>query len=509
MFFRKLSSLRPLARLLLLLVICLVPLFAATITSAINAARAAGGTINGLSVYVGYAEDKEINNPLPGTFPIPWAGASNTIFLGSPIVGQSACGALTLCYDTGAIRLDNTSTSNITINSVSVDIHSSIPGGKVFNLWGSFTVPAGKSVILAGNPPTDDPPYDNFDTSSYPANNCTPIKVSPTVTITVGGVPTTYVDLGHILDTEGVDLGSCKPPHNESIQWHAIGAGGKSAATLALNPASTIVSIDQQATVTALLLDGSNNVIPDATVNFSVVSGPNAGQTGSAVTNAAGQASFTYKDTSAGIDIVVASITSISTLLSNQISVLWQNASTGPWEHIDIGSPPLAGSDSLDNGIWTIAGSGADIGGHADQFHFVLQPLPADGGIRAQVLTQTNTNSSAKAGVMLRQSANAGAPFYAFVATPQKGISIIYRLTQGASTHTLLILTGTAPVYLQVQRTGTTYTASISSNGVTWTPILGSSITLGSPGTWLAGLAVTSHSTTKISTAMFEAVSTP
>ncbi len=139
-------------------------------------------------MYVGYAEDKEINNPVPGTFPIPWDGAPNTIFLGSPIVGQAACGTLPSCYDAGAIRLDNTGTSDITIGNVSVDIHSSIPGGKVFSLWGSFTVPAGKSVILTENPANDDPGYDNFDTSSYPANNCVKITTSPTVTITIGGV---------------------------------------------------------------------------------------------------------------------------------------------------------------------------------------------------------------------------------------------------------------------------------------------------------------------------------
>jgi hypothetical protein len=50
------------------------------------------------------------------------------------------------------------------------------------------------SVILTENPPTSNPSYDNFDTSSYPNNNCTPLTVAPTVTITVGGVATTLAD---------------------------------------------------------------------------------------------------------------------------------------------------------------------------------------------------------------------------------------------------------------------------------------------------------------------------
>src|SRR5260221_20234 len=88
-------------------------------------AHAVVGTISGLSVSVGYAEDKETNNPNPAAFPVPWSGAPNTIFLGGPVVGQTACGTLPLCYDAGAIRLDNSSSSDITINSVSADIHSS------------------------------------------------------------------------------------------------------------------------------------------------------------------------------------------------------------------------------------------------------------------------------------------------------------------------------------------------------------------------------------------------
>src|SRR5438270_149386 len=83
---------------------------------------------------------------------------------GGTVPGQTACGSLTTCYDAGAIRLDNPTSSPVTIGRVSVDNHSSITGGKVYNdLWGSFTVDPGKSVILTENPPTSNPTYDNFD----------------------------------------------------------------------------------------------------------------------------------------------------------------------------------------------------------------------------------------------------------------------------------------------------------------------------------------------------------
>jgi hypothetical protein len=494
-----------------ILVLCLMLALCITIASNGKSTKAASG-ISGLSVSVGYAEDKHQSSLNPGAFPVPWSGSPNTIFLGNPVFGSSPCGSLPHCYDGGAIRLDNTGSSDISVDGVSVDDHSSIPGGKVFNLWGSFTVPVGQSVILAGNPPNNDPSYDNFDTSGAPKGNCTPITVAPTVTITVGGVPATLVDSTHVLDTNGVDTESCSVQQNESIQWRHIGAPGVKTGTLTLSPATTTLAVGQQITENAVLLDGGGNSLPNATVNFTVTSGPDAGQTGSAPTDNTGQASFTYTGAAPGTDIVVASITTAYTVgpfLSNQTSVLWTSDGTAGWSGADIGSPALTGSDSLSNGIWTVSGSGTDIGGKADQFHFVWLPLISDGGISAQVLTQTNTNSRARAGVMLRQSTDPSAPFYAVVVTPQSGIVVLDRTKQGGSVSTVTSIAGVAPVYLQVQRTGITYTAYTSSDGVTWTSIPGSSVTLGPPGTWLAGMAVTSHTVSKVGTATFGAVIAP
>ena len=504
---------RSLFRFVLIFIICLVLFLTVTITRTVPTSHAKRGT-SSLSVSVGYAEDKNQSSLDPAAFPVPWSGSPNTIFLGNPVYGSSQCGTLPYCYDAGAIRLDNTGSSDVTVHNVSVDDHSSLPGGAIFSLWGSFTVPAGKSVILTENPPGNNPSYDNFDTSGFPKGNCTPLTVAPTVTIAMGGAPTTLVDSTHVLDTNGIDTESCSVQRNESIQWRQIGTAGVKTATMTLSPATTTQLVGQQVTETATLLDGGGNGLANATVNFTVTSGPNAGQSSSAFTDNTGQASFTYTDTAPGTDIVVASVTTAYTVgpfLTNQTSVLWTNDTTQVWSGADIGNPPLAGSDSLSNGIWTVAGEGTDIGGTADQFHFVWQSLVSDGGISAQVLSQTNTNVSARAGVMLRQSTDPSAPFYAVVVTPGKGIYVLRRSTQGGGVSTVVNLAGTVPVYLQVQRSGATYTAFTSSDGVTWTSIPGSSVTLGPTGTWLAGMAVTSHTSTTptLSTATFGSVSTP
>jgi len=70
-------------------------------------------------------------------------------------------------------------------------------------------------------------------------------------------------------------------------------------------------------------------------------------------------------------------------------------------------------------------------------------------------------------------------------------------------------LAGTAaasPVYVQVARAGTTYTACTSGDGMTWSPLAGSSVVMTMTGTALGGLAVAANSTSALSTAQFDAV---
>src|SRR3954447_14617094 len=51
------------------------------------------------------------------------------------------------------------------------------------------------------------------------------------------------------------------------------------------------------------------------------------------------------------------------------------------WSDGDIGAPALGGSANFDmpSDTWTLAGSGADIYGTSDQFHFTSRPMSGDG----------------------------------------------------------------------------------------------------------------------------------
>jgi len=173
------------------------------------------------------------------------------------------------------------------------------------------------------------------------------------------------------------------------------------------------------------------------------------------------------------------------------------------WTSQDIGTVVLPGSASYSNGAFTIAGAGADIWYNADAFQFVSQAVSGDTEIVARVASVTNTNTKAKAGVMLRESI---APEAAHVLVDVKpnggGVEFITRATTGGQTTKQSNTALSAPVYLRLRRTGTTVVGAASTDGVNW-------ITVGTTtiAAWpLAGLAVTSRDITRLNTAVFDNV---
>ena len=259
-----------------------------------------------VNVFVAYADNLRPS----GFFPTPWKGAPNTLFIGN---GPS--------FDAGAIRLDNPTDVPLPVDNVSVDLQRP---GPVFKLWGSFTIPAHGSAIL-----TQMGQY-NFDTSDYPLASCpTPAASSdkriPKVTVTIAGVPTSLLDTGHVLDTGGFDYATCKP--NESLQWRSIGGAGigTEGGSIALTPATQTQGLGGTATVTSTVLDAGGSPLPNVSVDFKILSGPNAGVTGTATTDVNGNATFTYKGTTLGKDSVQASVTNASGggFASNTGTITW------------------------------------------------------------------------------------------------------------------------------------------------------------------------------------------
>jgi hypothetical protein len=181
-----------------------------------------------------------------------------------------------------------------------------------------------------------------------------------------------------------------------------------------------------------------------------------------------------------------------------------------PWTCADIGPPTAVDPGSQlyqdGTGTWTVVASGSDIWDTGDEFHFISQTLAGDGSVSARVASQTNSGAWAKAGVMLRGSASQSAPYYAIYVTPENGVVVQYRTSDGTAAQQAAALDGAVPVYLRVGRVGTVYTAYTSSDGVTWTAVPNSQVDLGLGGNMLAGLAVTSDDTYHNSTVTFDSV---
>jgi regulation of enolase protein 1 (concanavalin A-like superfamily) len=177
------------------------------------------------------------------------------------------------------------------------------------------------------------------------------------------------------------------------------------------------------------------------------------------------------------------------------------------WSCQDIGNPALVGNQTLSGGTWTVSGAGGDIWGTSDQFHYVWQDVSTDATVSAEVTSQADTDPSAKAGVMMRGGADPGAAYYAAYVTPGDGIEVQYRDTDGGIAAQQASPSGAAPAYLEVARSGTSFTAYTSADGSTWTPVPDSTVSLPNlSGTILAGLAVTSHNTGTVGSATFTSV---
>ena len=187
------------------------------------------------------------------------------------------------------------------------------------------------------------------------------------------------------------------------------------------------------------------------------------------------------------------------------------------WSCQDIGNPALGGDQSLSAGTWTVEGAGTGFGQAAitsysewpvdDQFHFVWQPVSTDTTISAQLTGQANTGANAQAGVMLRADTTGGGAYYAAWVSPGGGVTVDYRDTDGLLDNIVANLTATTPAWLEVARSGDTFTAYTSSDGTTWTPVIGSSEVLPNlEGTILAGVAVSSDNPGAVSTATFQDV---
>jgi regulation of enolase protein 1 (concanavalin A-like superfamily) len=179
-----------------------------------------------------------------------------------------------------------------------------------------------------------------------------------------------------------------------------------------------------------------------------------------------------------------------------------------PWIAQDIGSPTVTGGTTLTAGVFTVLGAGRDIWDASDQFQFVSQPLLGDGTITARVDSVINTDPWAKAGVMIRDDLTAGAPNALAYVSGGHGLILSQRIARtGLTTSSCCgtVVPGVAPYWVRLARTGNTFTAFRSVDGIAW--ILLGTTTIPMAASAQVGLAVTSDVPAVTTTAVFSQVS--
>jgi hypothetical protein len=177
------------------------------------------------------------------------------------------------------------------------------------------------------------------------------------------------------------------------------------------------------------------------------------------------------------------------------------------WSTQDIGAIGVPGEADLSRspGVFGLRGSGADIWGAADAFAFHSTPWTLDGAITARVRSIENTHAWAKAGVMFRETLAPGSKHVMLIVSPGKGIAMQYRSATGGSSSNVALQAGTAPEWVRITRSGSTFTGYASEDGVTWRTV--GSVTVAMNGDAYAGLPVTSHNTATLATATFDGLS--
>jgi hypothetical protein len=206
-----------------------------------------------LNVLVGYADNLRAS----GFFPAPWIGDT---FNGHTVISQTNPAGIT--FDSGAVRIDNTSAVAIAISEFQVTINSTDGTKTTYAIWGAgtqLTLAPGQSGIFTQFPNSTE----NFDSSdvgvfgalppanlspnsngngaiggcstSNPANltaaqkapggPCDPAN-APIISFRENGTLMTFVDSGFILDTgqwDFVNNGTFGEDGNESINWNVLG----------------------------------------------------------------------------------------------------------------------------------------------------------------------------------------------------------------------------------------------------------------------------------------------
>ena len=168
----------------------------------------------------------------------------------------------------------------------------------------------------------------------------------------------------------------------------------------------------------------------------------------------------------------------------------------------DIGAPAIKGSTEFSDGQYNVTGSGANIWGKQDQFQYVWREITGNFTATATLKFEGKGAEHRKAGIMVRQSPDAGAT-YADVVIHGTGMPAIqWRSKPGEDTNTFdLPFDGPGTFKIKLVRTGVKIYMYIGKNGAEPEKILNTEVSFKNP--VLVGLVVCSHQADAKDTVVF------
>jgi endonuclease/exonuclease/phosphatase family metal-dependent hydrolase len=161
------------------------------------------------------------------------------------------------------------------------------------------------------------------------------------------------------------------------------------------------------------------------------------------------------------------------------------------WSTRDVGAPALPGDAVHATGQFVVTGEGPDIWGTADGFRFVYRSLTGDGEIVARVESLQHVDDWSKAGVMMREALGHGSRHATMLTSAANGLAFQRRpVIGGTSLHTNGG-PGRAPQFVRLTRSGSTFHAWRSDDGMSWVHVGSERIPMAQ--TIHVGLVVSSH----------------
>ncbi len=184
------------------------------------------------------------------------------------------------------------------------------------------------------------------------------------------------------------------------------------------------------------------------------------------------------------------------------VNIKSKNDPCYPWLGTDLGNVQIPGGFTCQNGTIKVQASGTDIWDSQDGFYFVYQQWKGDCELIAKVESLDAKNEWAKAGLMIRETLDAGSR-NAFLGMSLKhgaGYQARYEANDGSngggSKEGISV-----PYWIKLNRMDSTFTASVSPDGKTWEQV--GSVTMKMAKNTFVGFGTSSHNNSEINKAVY------